>query len=94
MPDAQIIGVLRKLLDEALLATDQEPLGAELETDVFLPDVVDSLVIGTMIVLIEERWDLDVDEEDIDPEVFNSLSSVADFVAQHLDVEDGHEVER
>lgn len=85
MADEEIVKQLRGLVDDALAATDQEPLGLELPQDVFLPDVIDSLAIATLIALIEDRWDFEVDDEDIDPEVFETLSSVADYIEGRLD---------
>ena len=72
-------------MDEALLSSDAEPLsGVPQDADLFLPDVLDSVGVATLLVLIEEHWDLEIDDEEIEPESFESLSTVADFVREKL----------
>lgn len=77
----EIRAALFPLIEEALAATDQEPLGDVDESqDLFLPDVLDSVALATLIVLIEEEYDIEIDDEEIDPEQFQTLASIAQLI--------------
>lgn len=76
---------LFELIDEALIATDQEPIGHIPEgEELFLPDAIESVTLATLITLIEERFDIEFDDEDLDPEAFETISSIADLVRERL----------
>ncbi|HEU4481080.1 MAG TPA: hypothetical protein VFS18_04275 [Actinomycetota bacterium] len=81
-----LIPELRALVDEALAASDAEPLtGVPEDADLFIPDVLDSVGVATLLVLIEAHWEIEIDDEEIDPEVFESLSNVAAFVRSRVE---------
>jgi acyl carrier protein len=72
---------LTQLIDEARRATDREPLDPPPAADTFLPEVIDSLVLATLIVLIEEEWDFEFADDMIEPEIFETLDALARFVS-------------
>lgn len=44
-------------------------------------DIVDSLGIFKIITFIEEEWDVEVEDDELVPENFQSVNSIADLVA-------------
>ena len=44
-------------------------------------DVVDSLGIFKIISFIEEEWDVEVDDDELVPENFETISSIAGLIA-------------
>lgn len=83
MADEAIIRRLRELVDEALTRAGQEPLDPSVGTDVFLPDMLDSIVLAGLISLIETEWNFEIDEESIDVDSFADLHSLAALVADN-----------
>ena len=75
---------LAELIDEALRATDRDPVGRAALDALFLPDVLDSLSITALVSFIEDEWGLVVEDEELVPEIFESLSTLEDFVGQKL----------
>ena len=71
---------LRGLIDEALAASERDPLEESLGANEFLPDLLDSVTLATLIVLIEEEWDFVIEDEEVEPELFESVGSLAAFV--------------
>ena len=49
-----------------------------------LPEL-DSMAVVAVITALEERFDLTVDDDEINGEVFDTVGSLADFVQQKLD---------
>jgi acyl carrier protein len=76
------------LLSEALA----EVLGADHSADEFTPDTLlfgslpelDSLALVELITVIEERFGLEMDEDDITAEVFESVGSLAAHIDEQL----------
>ncbi|HYI44833.1 MAG TPA: hypothetical protein VE174_05135 [Actinomycetota bacterium] len=76
---------LAELINESLQATDRDPLGADVIPNLFLPDVLDSLSITALVSHIEDEWDIVVEDEELSPEIFESLDALDAFVATKLD---------
>jgi acyl carrier protein len=75
---------LAELIDEALRSTDRDPLGADAIPSLFLPDVLDSLSITALVSYIEDEWDIVIEDEELSPEIFESLDALDAFVATKL----------
>lgn len=75
-----IVEKLRSLVDEALEQAGQEPLDPAVGDGVFLPDVLDSVVLVALIASIEEEWGIEIDESAIDVDNFSDLRSIARVV--------------
>jgi acyl carrier protein len=84
MTDDRTYATLVRLIDEARIATDQEPLGQVPGDDLFLPEVLDSLALATLIALIEDQWDIEFSDDEIEPQVFESLGELNRFVKQKI----------
>lgn len=50
----------------------------------FLPNVLDSIGLTALVTLIEEEWDFMFDDEELEPELFESLSVLAGAVGKKL----------
>lgn len=71
------------MITEALDACGREPVG-DIATDTFLPDFLDSVVLSSLLVMIEDDWDIEIADEEIEPERFETVGSLAAFVATKL----------
>ncbi len=86
-PSASPNGEAIKQAIKGLIATDLD-VNIELEEigdNVSLLDkglALDSVVIVELINLLETRFDFHFDDEDMNPELFESLTALADFVAR------------
>lgn len=77
---------------EAVIATIVETLGihdraAELDVGTPLLDSLpelDSMAIVALIVALEDRFGIEIDEDDITGDVFESVGTLARFVDDHL----------
>jgi acyl carrier protein len=68
------------LVDESLLACGRDPIEGELPPDAFLPEFLDSVVLSALIVNIEDEWSFEIADDEIEPELFESIDSLSDFV--------------
>lgn len=84
MANEVVLSRLRELVDEALMQAGQEPLDPDFDVDVFLPDVLDSVVLMGLLSLIEAEWRLKIDEASIDVDAFSDLRSIAGLVETEL----------
>ena len=80
MDKASVIERLQGLVGESLIACGRDPLEAPLPVDAFLPEFLDSVVLSALIVGIEDEWDFEITDEEIEPELFESIDSLAGFV--------------
>ena len=80
MAEQTTVERLRVLVDEALEQAGQDPLDPDIGIDVFLPDVLDSIVLVALISLIEDEWQIEIDETEIDVDNFSDLRSIAQIV--------------
>ena len=81
---APTVDRLRALVIQALTTTDSEVVDEAIDEDTFLLDVMDSVGLTALLSLIEEEWNLELDDDDIDPESFETLTALAGFVRQKL----------
>lgn len=74
---------LRELVAEALESCAQGPL-EHIERDELLTSSLDSVVLAALLVLIEEEWNIEISDDEIDPKNFESLDSIALLVDSKL----------
>lgn len=55
------------------------------ETDLIGSGVIDSFGIVGVIEFLEERYEITVDDEDIDPEIFRNVQSIEAYVKSARD---------
>lgn len=46
--------------------------------------VVDSVALVQIVAFLEERYDIEIDDEDLTPDNFASLGSISAFIAQKV----------
>jgi acyl carrier protein len=68
------------LVAEAWDATDTAPSEVVLTAGTRLPDVMDSVTLAVLIVLVEEEWAFEMDDELIEPAIFRTIGALAAFV--------------
>ena len=71
---------LRRLIDDALKSSGREPLEQDIGPQELLLGLLDSLTLATLIVLIEEEWDFAIEDEEVAPELFESIGALTRFV--------------
>ena len=69
-------------LDEPLRDAGLDPREIGDDFDLLVSDIVDSLGMMELIMAVNERFELDVDFEGLDPEEFTVLGPLARYVAQ------------
>ena len=77
---SQTLRELHGLVADALAATNNEPLLEPLGDRDHLPEFLDSLVLAVMVTLIEERWNIVVEDDEMVAETFENLETLAAFV--------------
>lgn len=65
---------------------DMQPNQIERDLDLLESGVVDSLGLLTLISWIEEHFEIDVGDEDLSPENFDSVAMITEYVEAHLSV--------
>ena len=75
---------MRTLIDESLTACGRDPMEGELADDAFLPEFLDSVVLSALIVNMEDEWGFEIADEEIEPEIFEDLKTLASFVESKL----------
>jgi acyl carrier protein len=60
---------------------------SELTADYLLLDrgAIDSLGIIRLVSFIEEKWSIEVDDEELVPESFESLGAIVGMIERHLE---------
>ena len=71
---------LRVLLSEARVAAEQPALSDPISVTAPLAGYVDSMAVAVLVGLIEEEWQIELNDEDIDPESFADLKSLAALI--------------
>ena len=46
--------------------------------------IFDSITMAELIMLVEERWNIEIDGEDIIPENFSNLDSISKLVGKYI----------
>lgn len=79
-----VLNDIRAVLDE-VLGLGGRAAGFERETRLLgaIPEF-DSMAVVSLITALEERFDITVDDDDIDGETFSTVGALADFVAGKL----------
>ena len=79
-----VLNDIRAVLDE-VLGLGGRAVGFERETRLLgaIPEF-DSMAVVSLITALEERFDITVDDDDIDGETFSTVGALADFVAGKL----------
>jgi acyl carrier protein len=75
---------LYELTKQAAELTDAPAIEGPLDPDLFLPDVLDSIALTTLLTLIEDEWDVAFDDEELEPEMFESLATLSRAVAEKI----------
>ncbi len=85
MDRARIVDRLKELTVEAVQlaeeATDEELVVAP---DTFLPDLMDSIGLSTLLSLAESEWGIAFQEEEIQAEMFENLTALAAAIEAKL----------
>ncbi|MBF4463173.1 MULTISPECIES: acyl carrier protein [unclassified Rathayibacter] len=79
-PDEVVQALRVYLVEEFLPGTAPERVGTDL--DLMNSGVIDSLGLLKLIAWIESRFEVGVDDTDLDPENFRSLTAIAGFVSR------------
>ena len=79
-----VLNDIRAVLDEVLHLAGR-PANFERETRLLgvIPEF-DSMAVVSLITALEERFDITVDDDDIDGETFSTVGALADLVAGKL----------
>ncbi len=79
-----VLNDIRAVLDE-VLGLGGRAASFERETRLLgaIPEF-DSMAVVSLITALEERFDITVDDDDIDGETFSTVGALADFVAGKL----------
>ncbi|GGF90548.1 phosphopantetheine-binding protein [Paenibacillus aceti] len=80
MSRTEIMDKLKELITDSL----EHSLPAEIhEADRIYEDLnIDSIMVLQLVVYIEEEFQVDVPEEDVDPAVFQTLGSLVTFIEE------------
>lgn len=79
----RILEVLEKfLLTEIAVDFGKESLGPD--EDLLEQGIIDSMGVMTLITFMEKTFDIEIIEEDIVPENFQSLNAMVNFVEQKM----------
>lgn len=79
--EPRLIERLAGLVQQALTTTGRERLEEPMSASLFLPEVVDSLALAALVDLIETEWDIELDDDELVPETFEDLRSLAELIA-------------
>ena len=77
---AVVIVRLQELANEARIATDQPALTDPIPSTSPLAGYIDSMAVAVLVAFIEDEWELEFDEDEIEPESFASIASLAQLV--------------
>lgn len=81
MDDEQIKRQLRAFVAEL----SGEEIVSDLDDRTFLPDLLDSEGLTSLILMIEEEWGFALDDDQIELEIFQDVRSLASFVSLQLE---------
>ena len=72
-----ILERLRKLAREAAEDAEVQISPEQIDDRTFLPDVFDSLGLSALLTRAEEEWNITFSDEELTPDLFESLPSLA-----------------
>lgn len=85
MTDPNILDRLRDLVARAAEVTDGDVETVRTMTDdAFLPEYLDSIGLATLIGMVEDSWSILFEDEELGPELFESLVALGDGVTRKL----------
>ncbi len=70
-------GAVREILEEVIMYEEFED-----DTDLIREEILDSLTIVYLVVQLEERFHITIDEKLVVPENFNSIRTISAFLDQ------------
>ena len=70
-------GAVREILEEVIMYEEFED-----DTDLISEEILDSLTIVYLVVQLEERFHITIDEKLVVPENFNSIRTISAFLDQ------------
>lgn len=78
----EIVADVAALLAETLALSPQSAAALDRQTLLFgnLPEL-DSMAVATVLTALEDRFGILIDDEEVSAELFESVGSLADFVA-------------
>jgi acyl carrier protein len=82
--DDGIEGRLNDLIAESLLLTGGDPLERPFESSDMLLQILDSLVLTTLLALIESEWEIEFSDEEIDDTLLITLGTLTKAVEAKL----------
>lgn len=81
-----LVADLAAVLAQALSLSREVGAGLTRETLLFgsLPEL-DSMAVATVLTALEDRFHILIDDDEVSGELFESIGSLADFIARKLD---------
>ena len=83
---------ISETIEKAILseiAVDSDKKSLDPDEDLLEEGIIDSLGIVKLVLLMEERFGIKVDDEDVVPENFQTLGSMVRFVEQKMQANQG-----
>jgi len=77
----ETIEILKQFITDEL-APDLTPRDLDENQSLLGSGIIDSLGIMKLVAFIEERFQLEVSDEELIPESFETLSALAEFISQ------------
>ncbi len=87
MENTDIIGKINQFLTRTFPAARKQKITAE--TDLLESGVVDSLGVLELVTFLQQEFSLAVADEDLTPENFQSVRSIAAFVQHTMQLQPG-----
>jgi acyl carrier protein len=66
------------------VAVDRDKKSLEPDEDLLGSGIIDSMAVMKLVLLLEETFDIEVEDEDIVPENFQTLNSLVEYVEQKM----------
>lgn len=78
--EGELLARLRELIDDARLATEQSALTEPVPATAPLAGYLDSMAVAVLVGLIEDEWEIELEDEEIGPENFADLRSLSTLI--------------
>jgi acyl carrier protein len=66
------------------VAVDRDKKSLEPDEDLLGSGIIDSMAVMKLVLLLEETFGIEVEDEDIIPENFETLNSLVEYVEQKM----------
>ena len=73
-----------KVKDYIIEASMEDAKNIQDDTQIFETGLLDSMGLLFLIEFLKEKFDVEVDDEELNPKNFESVNSIADFVERKL----------